>query len=228
MGTSLTGVRGVVFDLDDTLYPESDYVLSGFDAVGAWLAQRMACPSDPALRLRELFADGVRRDTFDRLLGEWNCSEAATLIPDMVSCYRRHMPNLTLLPDAQRAMKRWRKHARLGLITDGPLESQTRKVRSLRLEDWLDPIVCTDTWGSEFWKPHPRAFETIERQWGLFSHELVYIADNPSKDFVAPNARGWQTIQLCRPGCEYGQVPAAAGGEAAHRVGSLDEVDLTF
>jgi putative hydrolase of the HAD superfamily len=30
-------IRCVVFDVDDTLYLERDYVRSGFDSVGAWL-----------------------------------------------------------------------------------------------------------------------------------------------------------------------------------------------
>ena len=32
----MSRLEAVVFDLDDTLYPEADYVLSGFQAVADW------------------------------------------------------------------------------------------------------------------------------------------------------------------------------------------------
>ena len=37
--------QGIVFDLDDTLYPERDYVLSGFKAVASWAEARLGVPS---------------------------------------------------------------------------------------------------------------------------------------------------------------------------------------
>ena len=35
-------IRTVVFDLDDTLFPEREFVLSGFAAVDAWLRNNRA------------------------------------------------------------------------------------------------------------------------------------------------------------------------------------------
>jgi FMN phosphatase YigB (HAD superfamily) len=35
--------QGIVFDLDDTLYPERGYVLSGFKAVASCAEARLGC-----------------------------------------------------------------------------------------------------------------------------------------------------------------------------------------
>ena len=61
--------QAIVFDLDDTLYPERAYVLSGFRAVAAWAAGELGLPVTQGFaELRRLFDDGVRGDTFNRWL----------------------------------------------------------------------------------------------------------------------------------------------------------------
>jgi len=69
-------------------------------------------------------------------------------------------------------------------------------VEALGLAILVDRIVLTDQWGPEFWKPHQRAFELVEADWSCSPSELVYVGDNPAKDFTAPNSRGWLTIRL--------------------------------
>jgi putative hydrolase of the HAD superfamily len=227
MAVTLTGIRGVVFDLDDTLFPEREFVLSGLRAAGDWLRSQVDCPVDPARRLQELFDSGRRERLFDHLLAEWGCPDAERLLPGMVACYREHPAAIKLYPDAQRAIDRWRGLFRLGVITDGPLAAQRGKLEALRLAAHADPLICTDQWGTAFWKPHARAFEEIERVWALAGPCCVYIGDNPTKDFVAPNRLGWHTIQISRPIGEYRNVDTAPGGEPAHHIESFDEVDLS-
>ena len=80
----LSGIRAVVFDLDDTLYPERSFAYSGFEAVAEWLKGRMSCRFDPAARMVELFEKGDRGQVFDRLLAELGCEESATYIQEMI------------------------------------------------------------------------------------------------------------------------------------------------
>jgi putative hydrolase of the HAD superfamily len=223
----LTGIRTVVFDLDDTLCAERDYAFSGFDAVGRWLSQRMECPFDPAARMRELFDSQYRRRVFDRLLDETGCTDPHSLVPEMIACYRKHLPDITLLPDANRALTRWQGQFFLGLISDGPLVMQENKVAALGLRDRLDAVVLTDVWGQEYWKPHERAFEVLETSSGQSGAACVYIADNAAKDFVAPVRRGWRTLRICRAGGTYASVQAHPGGRAEFDTDTLDQVDLS-
>lgn len=223
---SLSGVRVVAMDLDDTLYPEQAYVFSGYDAVGQWLRRRRTCPTDPAARMRELFLAGERRQVFDRLLAEYGASDAA-LIADMVTCYRTHTPALEYHPDATLALEQWRGRFKLAVISDGPLIMQQRKAAALQVERWCDCLVLTDQWGSQYWKPDPRSFEFLETRLGLGGAACLYIADNPAKDFVAPRALGWRTVQIRRAGGFYGDQAAPPGGQPELVVSSLLQLDLS-
>lgn len=221
----LTGIQAVVFDLDDTLLAERDYAYSGFAAVADWLTSQVFCPFDAAARMRALFETEHRHCVFDQLLSEISCDRPDTLVPAMIHCYRTHEPRVDLLPDADRALHRW-EHLFSALISDGWLEMQQKKVAKLGLDHRLDQIVLTDSWGREFWKPHPRSFQFIEECSGLRGLACVYIADNPAKDFVAPNRMGWHTIQVRREDGVYADAMPAEGGYPEYQVRSLDEVDI--
>lgn len=222
----LQGIRVVVFDLDDTLYPERSFAMSGFAAVGKWLAARMSCPIDPVARMSALFDTGDRRHVFDQLLAELGVKEIDTWLPQMIDCYRNHVPDIRLDDAAQRAIKRWRSSFKLCVISDGTFHVQQRKIEALGLADFLDTIILTDAWGPDFWKPHPRAFQTVEHTWNCPGPSCVYIADNPTKDFVAPRQLGWATIRLRRPRGIYADAHAPELGTPAHEVTSLDEIDI--
>src|SRR5207249_9586322 len=82
--------------------------------------------------------------------------------------------------------------ARTAIISDGPLAAQQRKVEALGLQAWFDPILLTDRWGRDFWKPHERAFREIEALTAAGGAACAYLGDNPQKDFVAPSRLGWR------------------------------------
>jgi putative hydrolase of the HAD superfamily len=224
----LTGIRTIVFDLDDTLYAERQFAWSGFDAVGEWLKGQRPCRFDPAARMKELFETEYRRRVFNQVLAELGCPNVDTWVPAMVEYYRNHTPAISLLPDAERALQRWSGVFFTAVISDGPLVMQEHKVEALGLRTRLGEVVLTDRWGREFWKPHPRAFEFVEQQSGRSGPACVYIADNPAKDFLAPNARGWRTIRICRPHCIYGEIPPPPNGCEEFEISSLDQVDFSF
>ena len=85
------------------------------------------------------------------------------------------------------------------MVSDGPLSSQSAKADALRLARWFDPILFTDSLGAEFVKPNTKAFELLAATWRLPHGDLVYVGDNPTKDFTGPRALGWLTIRLRLP-----------------------------
>jgi putative hydrolase of the HAD superfamily len=88
-----------------------------------------------------------------------------------------------------------RRRIPLGLISDGPVVGQSAKVKALGAESFFDAIIFTDSWGREYRKPHERAFASMEKRL-VGGRPLVYIADNPAKDFIAAKSRGWRTIRM--------------------------------
>lgn len=215
---------GIVFDLDDTLYLERDYALSGFKAVAERLGDRRFV--DAAWHV---FCRGDRSRVFDLALPAIGIDLTPALISELVRCYRGHLPTIALAPDAVRFLARWPADRPLGLLTDGFHHSQRNKVAALGLErSRFQPIVFTDAWGRDYWKPHVRGFEAIAAAWDLPPTALVYVADNPAKDFVAPNELGWRTVQVARPdGVHRGNLPVS-GGEPQATVRSLDELEAAL
>ncbi|HYR95794.1 MAG TPA: HAD family hydrolase [Candidatus Binatus sp.] len=205
-------LRLVAFDLDDTLFPERDYVRSGLEVAAEWVLRAYGRP-DFAETAWALFLAGVRGRLFDAALGRLGLPADPAAIAALVDVYRHHRPAITLFPDVERGVGALGERVRLAIVSDGPLPSQQRKVRALRLEDWFDPILLTDRWGRAFWKPHDRAFREIERLTGARGGECVYVGDNPRKDFVAPRALGWRTIRVRRPGGEHAAVGAAGAAD---------------
>lgn len=189
----------LVFDLDDTLYLERDFVRSGYRAAAAWALREhgLGGLEDACLAL---FEAGRRRRVFDEALQLLGRTADPDLVQDLVAAYRGHAPEIALAPDALRYLARTQRRDRpLALITDGPAATQQGKVRALGLERWMGLVLCTGVWGAEFSKPHPRAFETVEAEAARLGLSCVYVADNPLKDFLTPRARGWLTVQIERP-----------------------------
>lgn len=211
----------LVFDLDDTLYPEADFVRSGFRAAGE-VAHAEGVPGF-AERAAALFESGLRGAIFDAVLAELAPDRAQSLLPRLIAAYRGHRPMIALHTDARELLAELKGRVPLGLISDGYAATQQAKVEALGLDRLMDRVVLTDALGGRaFWKPHPAAF--VEMAAALGAGGLVYIADNPAKDFVAPNALGWTSVRIRRPLGEYRHAVAPEGGAARHEIASLAEL----
>lgn len=178
-------LRGVIFDLDDTLYLERDYVRSGFRAVSDLLGGGYEG------RLWEHFEAG--RPAIDALLAglgrEGKHDEA-------LKAYRSHRPNIRLCPDAIQVLNELKdKGVKVGIITDGRPEGQRAKLDTLGLWDMVDDIIITDELGGpQFRKPCDIAFRVMQRRWRIPFESMAYVGDNPAKDFQAPRQLGMKCV----------------------------------
>ena len=213
----------VVFDLDDTLYPEHAFVVSALGAAGRYAQDTwgLAGLGDAALGL---FHAGERKELFQQahqLIGRGPIAEDK--VKKLLEVYRGHRPeSLPWFPDALEAIEMLKPHAKLGLISDGYLPTQRHKAEALGVQRWIPDPIFTEELGREHWKPSPKAFQLVmQRHPGL---NYLYVADNPGKDFVAPNLLGWKTVQIQRPQGQYRHVSPAQGGEAQIKINDLREI----
>jgi putative hydrolase of the HAD superfamily len=197
----------IVFDLDDTLILERDYVRSGFSAVGKFVAAEYGI-IDFGDRCWSKFETGLRGNIFDSVCREADLAGAPKMIAQLVSTYREHTPEIALLPDASALLARVTPFMKTAVITDGPRASQSRKVKALDLDRLVLPIVLTDELGPGASKPSPVAFELVQQHHGLSADACVYVGDNPHKDFVSPRALGWHTIRVRRPLGLHASLPS--------------------
>ena len=213
----------VVFDLDDTLYAERAFAVSAFQAAGAWAASALG-------------VDGLHID-MERLLDQGHLGQLFKLVLDqrgidqqhaaeLIEVYRSHAPeSLDLYDDVPPILERFSALGPLGLITDGTVGVQQAKVRALGIEDRFKHIIYTHGLGGrDYAKPHPAAFEAMQREIGVPAARFVYVGDNPSKDFVSPNRMGWTTVQITRPQRIHATAVAVEGGQPHYMITSLDEL----
>jgi putative hydrolase of the HAD superfamily len=192
----------VIFDLDDTLYLERDFVRSGFHAVDRWCTSTLRLSGVRELA-QEYFEAGRRGDIFDAVLEKLKAPHADDTIKDLVRVYREHAPSIVLATDAARCLSTLKGQVHLGLLTDGNSVTQWGKINALGIRDAFEEIVVTGDWGTEFFKPHLRGFQHLERRFGSPSARFIYVADNPSKDFTGPRELGWRTVRVKRPAGLY-------------------------
>lgn len=211
----------VAFDLDDTLYKERRYVESGYDHVVEMVA---AVTATDASRLRAL-CDEESGDGhfFDRL---YRLCDGRVTVQQMVEEYRNHFPRIHL-PLASRMTLDELKDAgvTLALITDGRHIGQWNKIEALGLTDYFDSrlvSVSADVGGDKTSSIPWERMESLTPQ----CTSRWYIGDNPRKDFMHPNAMGWNTVMLLDNGenIKTQHVELPAGFMARFTVESLGEL----
>lgn len=184
----LDNIEAVIFDLDDTLYLEKDYVRSGYRAVASVFPQ----VADMEGKLWDAFQRKL--PAIDVVLeGEGVATPENKALA--LQTYRTHLPAICLDADVAALLKELKKTQKLGLLTDGRPEGQWAKIRALDLEPYFDKIIVTDELGGpEFRKPNEAAFTLMQKALDVPYGKMVYIGDNMKKDFIAPQKLGMQAI----------------------------------
>lgn len=217
-------IKAIVFDMDDTLYPEHDYVKSGFKAVDAELQKLNVYGFFE--KSVELFDSGQRTKIFNLVLDYLGVEYKNEFINELVSIYRNHLPEIKLFEDAKITLEKMHKEYPLGLISDGYLEAQTKKIEALELHKFVKEILLTDQLGRENWKPSEVPYNMMSKALNVKNHELVYIGDNINKDFITAKKLGWLTIHISRYGAEYSKIDTLRiEYQADFKVSSLLEID---
>jgi putative hydrolase of the HAD superfamily len=190
-------LRAILFDLDNTLYPEEQFVLGGYRAAANCLAEHtnLAAETLEKKMLHILHTQGRGR-VFNKLLTELNL-DSLVWLRTLVLVYRSHGPMISLFPEVEEALTALKDQGfRLGLVTDGPASVQRRKIAALDLERRMDVIVCTDELGAGYAKPSNVPFEVATTLLGVAANETAYLADDISKDFAGPNRLGMKSVQV--------------------------------
>lgn len=178
----------VIFDLDDTLYSEKDYVRSGYRKIAEFFGS-----PDMADQMWTVFERGGK--AIDEVLETYGMSNRKE---EALRIYRFQKPDIRLYPGVAEMIARIRKTKKVGVITDGRPEGQRAKLRALNVQ--VDEIVVTDELGGiEFRKPNEAAFRLMHQRLNMPFAKMCYIGDNIRKDFLAPQQLGMKSIYYRNP-----------------------------
>ncbi|WP_418791007.1 HAD family hydrolase [Phosphitispora sp. TUW77] len=222
--------KAVIFDLDDTLYDERQFVVSGFKAVAQYLADSYGLHNEALLqRMQHLLCENGRGSIFDQVLLDYGLD--TSMVSTLVEVYRSHKPALQLYPDAGEILRSLKgnvpdikQEVILGIITDGAAKVQWNKIKALGLEDVMDIIIVTDDYGIDCWKPSPVPYQRVMDKLGVSPESCIYIGDNPEKDFVTARKLGWYTARIWRPGGMCFEIKKGLTYEADYDITALSQL----
>jgi putative hydrolase of the HAD superfamily len=189
--------RAVLFDLDDTLYRERRFALSGFRHVAQLVAA--SCGLDAAQAFR-LLAVSLRRNRRGSALQALCISAGHPIdsVPALVDVMRGHMPAIHLPLASVHALEALRAGWRLGIVTNGLPDVQRRKVAALGLEPLVDTVVYACEHGSGLGKPDPEPFLVAADRLGVEPARCVFVGDDLCRDVAGARAVGMRTIRVAR------------------------------
>lgn len=182
------GIKAIVFDLDETLFPQKPWVLSKLGMLHDTLNFDKVAKDkfvDTGLRLLE---EGHRSDLLDRL------AELFKLPSDkMIQTYRNLVPDTREYADVKPVMSELRSQGYLiGLLTDNPPLSQKQKLESTGLINYFDAIHFTKETGFE--KPDPQGFRQITKKLNVEAHECCMVGDHLYKDIIGGHNAGFAAL----------------------------------
>ncbi|GAB6011956.1 HAD family hydrolase [Viscerimonas tarda] len=179
-----------IFDLDDTLYQEIDYLKSAYKAIAGYMYTL------------------INQDIYDIMLHKYHKNEDVFLwiekkYPDLVSktellnIYRTHTPHISLSKDTSCFLTQlYRYEIPMGIISDGRSVTQWNKLRALNIDKYFKDIIISEEFGSE--KPDIRNFKYYSDKYR--EAKFFFFGDNLNKDFIVPIELGWKTFCLIDKG----------------------------
>lgn len=173
----------IVFDLDDTLYKEIDFLKSAYKEI-AFLIDK----SQGEILYNEMILYYYKGENVFKHVSE---TYPHYTIEILLKIYREHYPSISLSCEEWNVLSKLKTRAITGLITDGRSLTQRNKIKALGLNDYFDKIVISEEMG--YSKPDDRLFKEFNKH---SVSRYFYIGNDTAKDFVTPNRLGWTTICL--------------------------------
>ena len=215
-------VKAVFFDLDDTLFDHKNSRLKGLAAIQARLPKLAAVQIgelerdhdrlldanyDQVLDHKLSVSDGIleRISTLCAMHGEKLSLIESQSIADLYE--QVYIKNRQPVPGSKDLLNSLSKHVRLGVVSNGLLQTQIDKLRACGIADLLDFIVISDVVG--FRKPEREIFELALEKADVTSSEAVYVGDSWNMDVLPAVKVGLKAVWLNRYGLGYPSPPVA-------------------
>ena len=181
-------VEAVIFDLDDTLLDRASTVAAYLEG-----QRRRLGAIDPALPEADYLRCFIQLDELsidDRHAIFASLHPLPAPVDDLAEDFREHAWSNSLpFPDAMESLVMLRACGyRLGVITNGPDEIQSRKIVSLGLPSLVDTILVSGREGAR--KPDPAIFHLAASRLGVSVSRCLFVGDNPEADVAGAHAAG--------------------------------------
>ena len=209
-----------IFDLDDTLFQEIDFLKSAYAHISSKIS---------TIEQREIYNQMLEKYQKNENVFEWLVSEYRQALPEMsvqwlLREYREHIPSIAL-SEATIAFMRIVEERKvpMGLITDGRSITQRNKLKALGIEHYFQDVIISEEFGSE--KPDERNYLYFETKYPGMN--FYFFGDNTSKDFIVPAKLNWTTVCIKNRGNHIHPQSLEKNPVPDFVISGFDEIDLT-
>ncbi|MBT5953773.1 HAD family hydrolase [bacterium] len=210
--TQLSQYKGVLIDLDNTLYLHDPCHNAAIKAVYDYAKDAGLVNEIDSFNAgyqigrkavqKRLFPQGVCRSRllyFQAMLDAMGHSEKLSEALEMESCYKAaFLANMTLDTDAHAFLKQCKDaDIPVCVVTNLNTQFQIQKLQALDIMPYVSYLVTSEEAGVE--KPEPAIFELALSKMDMSVHDVVMIGDDKEKDSKGAEQLGITavTIELC-------------------------------
>ncbi len=204
----LTEVKGLLLDLDDTLYHYEPVHKRAFDACAQVAETNYQIPKDKFKSLWKIARDKVHTDVhgqgashsrllyLQKLYELYSGKTNAEFALEMEELYWTVFLNEMSFRNGVEAFlqKAKERGIKMAIVTDLTAQIQLQKWQKLELHRYIDFMISSEEAGIE--KPAPYIFELALQKLQLQTNEVVMIGDNATKDIAGAQALQIKAYQV--------------------------------
>lgn len=176
-------------DLDDTLYNEIEYVISGYKSIIKYFEK------DKKIRITKIPNKKTIIENKKKHLQIFleNNKVKSLSIKFLLNIIRNHQPLITISKKNLKKLALLKKHFKnLILITNGRTITQRNKIKSLNIKKFFNKIIISDEIGVK--KPNIKIYKKIFKEFP--NTRKVFIGDNFKIDLITPISQNEKTILI--------------------------------
>ena len=198
-------IKLIVCDFDDTLALEYDFIASGYRVCSNYIASKIQSYSKTEIEgfFWEAFKQSPK-NVFNRALQQLGLDNDTDLLNQLINLYRYHTPLLSYQSDVSEFINEIkRRNIHSAIITDGNAKTQLNKLKETGAFNDFEKIIITSEWSTNWTKPSTLPFTYLKNYFDVDFTEMLYVGDNPKKDFAAKVNIPIYTARIIRPKAIY-------------------------
>ena len=200
-------IRGIIFDLDNTLCNYNESAINGRVAVFEYLKTKYPHLTDELLK--KAFHDSSVAALKEYMTGELNerkrqvrrfylflkylnldKKEDPVFLRSLY--YEKGIEHLKLYDGVRETLATLKSRFKLALLTNGLVDLQNQKLDKIGIRNFFDCIIISEEVGID--KPNPKIFEVVLDCLGLKREEVIYVGDDPPFDIVGAKNAGIKVV----------------------------------
>ncbi|NTR68428.1 HAD family hydrolase [Enterococcus faecium] len=200
-------IKSVVFDVDDTMYDQQQPFRNAVKRVVPLVSDEDMHPlyirfrhhSDenfPKVMAGEWTLEYMRAHRISQSLKDLDyphITEEEGLLLQKI--YEEELDNICLHEEVKKTLDFLKeKNVPLGIITNGPTDHQTKKLKQLQLNNWIPSHNMLVSQATGFQKPEKEIFQLAEKEFHMLPGETLYVGDNYDNDVLGAKSADWQAL----------------------------------